>query len=189
MPSTQSFSNQAEVGAWLRASIDSFGFDSPCGASTLGEAIVENHVVSIRQRSIEEQRGAVDVWPENSEPYKTTKLLEFGTDKTNFRTDTMLSEESLRGEPRIGKRLIEHVYGTGQPGDPNKNRQGYKPPKKGRKGGRRGGDVAPEADPTDREKATWAEADGRGFFDIHDAIKQRNSDLVADSLAEHLRSR
>jgi hypothetical protein len=188
MPATESFSNAAEVGAWIRDCVADFGFDSKCGGTTLGEAIVENHVTSIRERSMTEQRGAVEVWPENKEPYKTDKLVEFGSDKINVRTDTMLSEESLRGRPTIGKREIVHLYGTNQPGDPNKNRQGHKPPKSGRSRKRRGGDVAPP-DPTDVEKATWAEESGRTFFDLHEAIKDRNAALVADALAEHLRSR
>jgi hypothetical protein len=180
MPGTTSFSNQAEVAAWLIDGIDSFGFDAPSGGTTLGEAIVENHVQQIQERSFGEQRGADAPWPANSEPYATEKFEEFGSYLINVRTRQMLSRESLRGRATADKREILHTYGTGEAGDSNAGR-------KPRKDGKPRKDRAVE--PTDVDKATWADDQQRQFFELDDQIRDKNADLVADALAEHLRNR
>jgi hypothetical protein len=180
MPGTTSFSNQNEVAEWLRSCLDDFGFDSPSGATTLGEAIRENHVQQIQERSFGEQRGADAPWPANSEPYRTIKEEEFGSDLINVRTRQMLSRESLRGRATADKREILHTYGLDEAGDSN---AGRKPRRDGKPR------KARAVEPTDVDKAGWADEQQRQFFELDDQIRDKNADLVADALAEHLRNR
>jgi hypothetical protein len=178
---TRTFSNQAEVGAWLINSVADFGFNSPGpSGKKLGDAIVDNHVQQIKERSYGEQRGAGADWPKNDPEYTERKARDGLSTLVNVATGQMLDDESLRGQVQIGDRELVHVYGTGRPGEPKEPKAPKKPRKKPRK-------TRPE--PTDIAKAGWAAEKGRGFFELDEQIKERNADLVGDALADHLRSR
>jgi hypothetical protein len=188
---TRSFSNQAEVGAWLIAAATDFGFNTPAtpGGKKLGDAIVDNHVAMITARSLDEQRGAQGDWPKNQEPYATIKREEFGSNLVNVRTGEMLSAESLHGAPTITDKEVTHVYGTGRPGEtPEPRPRGVGGVgKRKRQGPAKFRKTRPE--PTDIQKAAWAAEQGRGFFELDDKIKAANVEIVGEALAEHLRSR
>jgi hypothetical protein len=178
---THSTSNAAEVHAWLLGAVSDFGFNSSVAGKRLGDAIVDNHVAQIQQRSFGEQRGAEQTWPQLTEPYASRKEELYGQRPINVATGQMLSQDSLHGEPMITDRVIEHRYGTGKAGEPAPKREG--------KRRRRSKPAVEREPPTDRQKAQWAEEKGRPFFELDDLIRDRNADLVADALAQHLRNR
>ena len=178
---THSTSNADEVTAWLIGGVASFGFHAPLNGKPLGDAIVDNHVQQIQQRSIGEQRGANTPWPALDPDYETRKQAMYGQRPIGVASGQMLSEESLHGEPTITDRVVTHKYGTGRAGDPPPEREGK------RRGRRR---IGPRPEPpTDRKKLEWFEEKGRPVFDLDDQIRSRNADLVADALAQHLRNR
>jgi hypothetical protein len=181
----RTFGNDAEIAAWLIDGVTSFDLNSPAGpgGKPLADALVDNHVAMISARSLEEQRGPDGSWPANQEPYATIKREEFGSTQVNVRTGEMLSTESLEGQHYVQADTLVHVYGTGRPGEPAEPRP--RPTKRGKPRKPR----AVRAEPTDIQKAQWAEEAGRGFFGLDDQIKDRNAEIVSDALAEHLRGR
>jgi hypothetical protein len=178
----RSFSNETEVLAWLHGGVAGFDFNSSCGGKPLAQAIQENHVQQIQERSLGEQRGPMLPFKENDPVYAERKAEEYGSDLINYRTGAMLSKESLEGQLQVNGTEMTHLYGTGQPGDPEQGRRS-KPTRPGRKPRKT------KAEPTDIQKANWAEEQGRGFFGLDDQIKDRNGELVGEALAEHLRNR
>ena len=181
--SVRSFSNEAEVLAWLTTGVTSFDFNAPVpGGGTLAQAIQANHAQQIQERSLGEQRGPLLPFKKNDPVYAARKLEEFGSDLVNYRTGAMLSKESLEGQITVNGTEMVHVYGTGQPGDPEQGRKA-KPTRPGRK------DRKTKAEPTDIQKANWAAELGREFFGLDDQMKVRNAELVGEALAEHLRNR
>jgi hypothetical protein len=187
-----SFGNEDEVLAWLSSGIESFDMNSPCGGRRLADAIHENQAKQIQERSLGEQRGAILPFRPNTSKYAQWKLDKFGTDLINVQTGGMLSEESIQGELIVNGKELQHVYGTGKPGESKIKLEEPKPKKPGkrrrkaRKGKRK--EAGERRQPTDREKAAWAAEDGRSFFELDDQIKDRNTELASESLEEHLRN-
>lgn len=118
-------SDIGDLSDWLDEAIDEIGWDMPAGAEgathgraqTLGEASVETVIDGIQARALV-RRGAdalgpdEEDWPPNTPSYRRDKERRYGEHNPNFRTNQMLSRESLRGKPQVGHEAVEWKYGT-----------------------------------------------------------------------------
>lgn len=165
--STSYHSNIDDVGAWLDRCIDGFSLNEDERGRDIAESIAEG----IEVRSDQEQSGALDDWPKNSEPYRTRKLRKYGTDKTNYRTKQMLSRASLLGDVVVNKDSVDIRYGTGRPPD-----------------GSSGHVEKSDQQITDIEKARFAHQLGRPFFELDDEIADKAFEIFCDQFEDHIES-
>ena len=120
-------SNIGDVGSWLDGVIDEIGWDMPAGpegnthgsGSNLAEAVIDTCIDGIQARALArsgaDANGADEAdWPENAEAYRRDKRRRYGESNPNFRTTQMLSRESLKGTPQVGREDATWRYGTGR---------------------------------------------------------------------------
>lgn len=114
-------SNIGDVGAWLDEAIEEIGWDMAAahGEGTLGHEVIDTVIDGIQARSLVKRGadadGSVDKWDDNRPEYRRKKERLYGEHNPNFRTNQMLSRDSLRGDPVIGHEETTWPYGTGQP--------------------------------------------------------------------------
>lgn len=169
-------SNVDRVDSWLQAAIKGVNFEMPGPISTLGHDMTVVATEGIQKRSYQDQRGKSEVWPENSEPYRTEKEQLYDIDKTNYRTSQMLSTLSVLGEQHVadGGKTYVWQYGEGRP--PSSSLTGHL--------------SASDLAITDREKAEKAHAEGRPFFELDEDINtQKILPVLAESLGKYLQEK
>jgi hypothetical protein len=110
---------EVNVDAWaanLKKLIDSFDFTVPGIQKGLGQDCIDTVVEGIEDRVLP---GAINPdqtpWKPNSEKYKKWKARVYNARQVGVLTAQMLSHESLRGKPTVGRYEIQMRYGTGRP--------------------------------------------------------------------------
>jgi hypothetical protein len=167
----------------LTATINTFGFTSTHEGRALGELIVDNVIDGIKTRSIERQcSGDGTPFRANSDATRRRKYRQFGEVIVNKDTGQMLSGKSLRGTTTITQYLITMDYGTNTGMDvPDRL------PAVARIGHRMDitGGQAKEV-VTDVDKAYYASIQGRSFYELDDAICDKNFASFSITLGAHL---
>jgi hypothetical protein len=183
-------SNAAEIGQHLVDDIRTFGFTSTHEGKALGWVIIDNITEGIALRSADRQcDGQGTPWPMNSEKRMRMKIARYGYCMTNKDTGQMLSATSLKGKVAFEQHLVTIEYGTREPSSQ---------PKHGRLAGAVGrpvaqrvnidGDIAAEPI-TDIDKATSATEQGRGYFELDQAICDENFADFSAALGAHIANR
>jgi hypothetical protein len=170
------FSNIDQVEAWVINSVSGFGLDAPGPTSTVGHDMMVAVAEGIQARSLVQQRGATEVWPENSDDYAKYKEEHYASKWINVKTSQMLSMLSLLGEFRLldDKRTLEWLYGTGDP--PRSSITGFLDES--------------DLEVTDREKAVIAHASGRSFFELDQQMdNEKAMPILKAALARYLKDR
>jgi hypothetical protein len=170
------FSNIDEVARWLDSVVTEFDFDQPGTNSSMAQDCGVAVAEGIVKRSYDQQMGASEVWPENSDEYAKYKEEHYGSRWINVRTSQMLSMASLTANITTtddGKTAVMN-YGTGEP--PNSSITGYL--------------EESDKEVTDKEKAAIAHANGRPFFEIDEDIDTQNvMPILAEGLSKYLQKR
>lgn len=170
------FSNVDQVFAWVGRTIEEINFGMPGIHESLGYDMAIAIAEGIAERSYSEQRGASEVWPENSDEYAREKEKLYGSRWINVRTAQMLSMSSLAADIAIqdGGETVVMCYGTGEP--PSSSLTGHLEDS--------------DREVTDKEKAAAAHLNGRPFFELDDDIvHDRVMPVVAEALTKYLQNR
>lgn len=163
-----------EVRDWLEGFVRSFNFELPGReGGTLGEDVVHKVAELIQIRSVTEQRGANAIWFANSPRYRDWKAMHYGVfDQVNTRTGQMLSHESLLGRPQITADQVLMTYGTGSPPARSAAPTGYLSDQ--------------DQAITDYEKAQFAHAQDRPFYEVDDEIERKTIEHVGEYLDRYI---
>lgn len=174
-----------DLGDWLDGVIAEIGWDMPAGPegsthgsnSNLGEAAIDTVIDHIQADALA-KRGAdaagsdAEEWIDNERVYRRRKEGLYGEHNPNFRTNQMLSRESLKGSPEIGHEAVDWPYGTGTPSPDGKTKH--------------------DRTITDIEKARYAERGQsehdvrRPFFAVSDAAADNVVVVVESAIEAHL---
>ncbi len=169
-------SNIDQVADWLRESVAGVNFNMPADNAQLGGVCAREIAIGIQERAFNEQKGAVEEWPENSPGYKRYKGRHYGIELTNFRTQQMLLLGSLEANVHVeddGKTTVME-YGTDQV--PTDSASGTL--------------TATDQVRTDTQKAHYAHEQGRSFYEIDQKMdNERIMPVLRRALKAHLEER
>lgn len=170
-------SNIDDVGKWLDATIEEFGFQSETGSGPLGRVAARLVAEDIADSAVTVNASADGTeFPDNEAKYAAYKAKRYGRTGKSYglRTGQMLSVESLMGSVAVSTDSVKMEYGTGKP--PSASKTGY----------------LTEADTsiTDIEKA-WFMTRGGGkaidFYQLGPHAEAEIAEASADALERHLR--